>query len=302
MYIIAGATATGKTAVALELAKKIGGEIISADSMQVYRGMNIGTAKPTIEEMAGIPHHLIDVVNPDEAFSVAQFQKMAQCAIEEIYRRGNVPILAGGTGFYINAVLYGANFPENNEHEEELRVQFTALAQEKGADFLHKKLTELDSAYAQTVHANNVKRVARALAYCEASGKLFSEYNRIQKEKKPLFNAEFYVLSTEREILYERINARTNTMFKAGLIDEVQNLLEKGYHKGLAAMQGIGYKETVQIICGEVSRKDAIDAIQQATRNYAKRQETWFKNQTSNASIINTEENSTKEIAEKIMK
>jgi len=305
IFVIAGATATGKTAVAIELAKKMSGEIISADSMQVYRGMDIGTAKPTAEEMEKIPHYLIDVINPDEQFSAAEFQKKANAAIEEIHSRGRTPIIAGGTGFYINAVLYGAEFSsENNEREEELRENFATLAREKGAEFLHEKLSIADPEYAATIHPNNVKRVARALAYCEATGGLFSEYNAVQKEKKvtPLFDSVFCVLSINREILYERINARTFSMFEAGLVDEVHNLLAKGYHKGLAAMQGIGYKETVQFINGELAQAEAIAAIQQATRNYAKRQETWFRNQTPNAYVLNAEGKTPEELAEEILR
>ncbi|MCL1862076.1 MAG: tRNA (adenosine(37)-N6)-dimethylallyltransferase MiaA [Defluviitaleaceae bacterium] len=289
LIIIAGATATGKTAAAVQLAKKIGGEVISADSMQVYRGMDIGTAKPNATEMEDVPHHMLSIIEPDEAFSAAEFQKGAMAAMEGIYARGKVPIMAGGTGFYINAVLYGAEFASvGYEEEEKLREQYAIFAQENGAEALHTKLSAADPDYAATIHANNVKRVARALAYCKSTGKLFSEYNALQKEKKPLFDFDFYVISLPRHILYDRINARVLAMMDTGLVEEVQGLLEKGYSKRLAAMQGIGYKETVRFLSGEISHAEAVAAIQQNTRRYAKRQETWFRNQTQNARILHT--------------
>jgi tRNA dimethylallyltransferase len=292
IYVIAGATATGKTAYAIELAKKIGGEIISADSMQVYREMNIGTAKPTHEEMQNIPHHLIDIVNPNEQFSAAQFQTHASVAIEQILSRGKIPIVAGGTGFYINALLYGAEFSsENNPQEEKLREEFFALAKKHSPEFLHEKLAAADPTYAATLHPNNIKRVARALAYCTATGKKFSAHNAEQKNKKssPLFDTKFFVLTLPREMLYARINARTVAMFNAGFTDEVRTLLARGYHKNLAAMQGIGYKEVTQFLHNEISLDHAVSLIQQATRNYAKRQETWFRNQVCEKEILKNE-------------
>jgi len=304
IFVIGGPTASGKTAVAVELAKKKYGEVISADSMQVYMGMDIGTAKPTEVEMLGIHHHLLSIIKPDENFSVAEFQKRAVDAIENIFSRGKIPIIAGGTGFYINAVLYGTKFSSEESREGELRKIFAAEALEKGAEFLHVKLQKKDPEYAATIHANNIKRVARALAYCEATGGLFSEYNAAQKEKKTaaLFDAVFFVLSMPREILYKRINSRVIAMFDTGLVDEVRNLLEKGYDKGLAAMLGIGYKETVQFINGELTQTEAIAAIQQATRNYAKRQETWFRNQTPNACVSQAHGKTAEELAEEILK
>lgn len=313
IYVIAGATATGKTAVAVELAKKIGGEVISADSMQVYRGMDIGTAKPNAAEMAGIPHYLLDIVSPDEAFSAAEFQKRVNAAAREILARGNTPIIAGGTGFYINAWLYGTEFNPENEREEILRKNFSQIAQENGVEFLHALLAEKDPAYAASIHPNNVKRVARALAFCETTGEKFSEHNAAQKRKnlsnstarkmQPVeLDINFFVLSLPREILYERINSRVIAMFDAGLADEVQNLLDAGFHKGLAAMQGIGYKEIVKFLGGELTRDEAIAATQQATRNYAKRQETWFRNQVPNAHVIAAEGKTPTEIAAEILK
>ncbi|MCL2225013.1 MAG: tRNA (adenosine(37)-N6)-dimethylallyltransferase MiaA, partial [Defluviitaleaceae bacterium] len=305
IFVIAGPTASGKTAVAVELAKKVNGEVISADSMQVYKGMDIGTAKPTKEEMAGIPHHLLNVVEPSENFSAAEFQRLASDAIDDIFSRGKTPIIAGGTGFYINAVLYGTEFSsESNERENELREIFASQAREKGAEFLHAQLQKKDPVYAATLHPNNIKRVARALAYCEISGQLFSEHNAAQKEKHTaaLFDAAFFVLSMPREILYARINDRVVSMFDSGLEGEVRNLLEKGYHKGLAAMLGIGYKETVQLIHGELSQSETIAQIQQSTRNYAKRQETWFRNQTKSAQILHAQGKTATELAEEIIR
>jgi tRNA dimethylallyltransferase len=230
---------------------------------------------------------MIDIISPDEMFSAAEFRTRAVEAIEEIRSRGKVPVLAGGTGFYINALLYGAEFSsESNAAENALREEFAALAREKGAEFLHERLAKADPVYAAGIHANNVKRVARALAFCEATGGLFSEYNALQKKKTPVFDAEFFVLSMPREILYERINLRTLAMFEAGLVEEVRNLLSKGYNKELAAMLAIGYKETVQFLHGEISMEETVAAIRQNTRRYAKRQETWFRNQCPGAKII----------------
>lgn len=307
LIIISGATASGKTAVALSLAEKIGGEIISADSMQVYRGMDIGTAKPTPAELSKTPHHLVSIIDPSVPFSAAEFQSRATVAVAEIFSRGRVPIIVGGTGFYINALLYGVEFskaseglPEDKSPEDKLREEFAAIAAKNGAEFLHKKLAAVDPDYAATLHANNVKRVARALAYCEVTGKLFSLHNRAQKEKPPLYNAAFFKLSLPREALYARINSRTQAMFDGGIVEETRNLIAAGFGKTLAPMQGIGYKETVQYLAGEISLDGAIAATAQATRNYAKRQETWLRNQSPNAHEIFAHEKTADEIAEEI--
>jgi len=291
LKIIAGATASGKTSAAVQLAQKIDGEVASADSMQVYRHMNIGTAKPTKAEMGGIPHHLLDVVDPSEPFSVAEYQTLAVAAIKDIQARGKTAILAGGTGFYINAVLNGVDFSTVvHENEFALRKHFTEVAKEKGAEYLHSLLAEKDPVHAAIIHANNVKRVARALAYCESTGKLFSEYNARQKTRQPLFHADFYVISMPRETLYSRINARTLAMFEGGLEGEVRGLLKQGYHEALAPMQGIGYKEVIKFLKNEYTKDETISAIQQSTRNYAKRQETWFRHQAPTARLIYKED------------
>jgi len=283
LYVIAGPTASGKTAVAIELAKKINGEIVSADSMQVYKHMNIGTAKPTQAEMDDIPHYLLDVVAPDESFSVADYTQLATKAIDDILDRGRVPILAGGTGFYINAVIYGIEFTETEEgqHEKDnaLRKAYINLANEKGGEFIHQKLEALDPESAKAIHPNNIKRVARAISYCESTGQLFSVHNKAQKASVAKYDVDFNVLSMPREILYDRINMRTLQMWEAGLVAEVEHLLSLGYDPKLASMQAIGYKETIKFIYGEYTKEEAIAQIQQSTRNYAKRQETWFRHQ-----------------------
>jgi len=294
IYVIAGATATGKTALAVELAKQINGEIISADSMQVYKYMNIGTAKPTEDEKQGIKHHLLDVVNPNEPFSMAEYQKLGRIAINDILSRNKIPIIAGGTGFYINGLIFGAELSqnENNTLEDELRQKFTTIATEKGAEELHSMLHKVDPLSAEVIHPNNVKRVIRALSYNKITGKLFSAHNAQQKTNSPLYDTKFFVLNMNRTLLYERINQRTITMWQAGLVDEVRKLISMGYDSSLAPLQGIGYKEVFNYLNeGELKNKecDTISAIQQSTRNYAKRQETWFRNKNPSAYLLKVE-------------
>ena len=305
IIVIAGATATGKTAAAVALAKKINGEVVSADSMQVYKGMDIGTAKPTTAEMEGVPHHLLSIIEPHEPFSVALYQKLATSAINDIHARGAIPILAGGTGFYIKAVLQGAEFSDEevNEENQTAREIQLALADEAqkngttGAETLHQKLSAIDPDAARAIHPNNIKRVARALGFCICTGRLFSQYNAAQREKKFLYATTFCVLSFPRNVLYNRINTRTQAMFNSGLIAETETLLSKGFHKGLAALNGIGYKETIQFLNAQLTLPETINAVSQATRNYAKRQETWFRNQAPNAHIIPALEKSPNELA-----
>jgi len=283
LYVIAGPTASGKTAAAISLAKELGGEVVSADSMQIYKYMNIGTAKPTIEEMDGIPHHLLSVADPGDYFSVADYTKLATETISDIYSRGKMPILAGGTGFYINAVIYGTKFveTENGQHEKdnELREEYTKLAEQKGAAYLHEKLQNIDPDYAKTVHPNNIKKVARALSFCQTTGNLFSVHNTSQKLTKPKYDLDFRLITMPRAVLYARINRRVLAMWEAGLPNEVRILLSRGYHPELVSMQGIGYKETILYENGIQTKEETVAQIQQATRNYAKRQETWFRHQ-----------------------
>ncbi len=277
LIIIGGATATGKTRIAIELAKKINGEIISSDSMQVYKHMDIGSAKATKNELSEVKHHLIDEFYPDEDFSAFIFKDLAIKAIYDIISRGKVPILVGGTGFYINAVIYNNDFTENTSNEE-YRKELFALAEKEGNEFVHNILKEKDYESSLTIHANNVKRVVRALDYINSTNQKFSEHNKMEKEREAFFDAKFFILDEEREVLYERINMRVDKMFQDGLIDEVRFLLDKGYKKEMTSMQGIGYKEVIDYINGETNIDECVEIIKQATRNLAKRQMTWFRN------------------------
>jgi len=298
IFVIAGATASGKTAVAIALAKKIDGEIISADSMQVYKHMNIGTAKPTISERKNIPHHMLDVVSPDVAYSAALYQQHARMAITDVHARGKIPILCGGTGFYINAVLRDISFTQD---VAPVSGYFTKISASHGVAYLYDLLQETDPVSAEAIHPNNVKRVIRALSYNRETGKLFSKYNEIQKKQPDVYSAVFCVLSMDRSKLYDRINKRVGEMFAAGLVEEVAGLLESGYHPSLVSMQGIGYKETIEYIQGKHSRNQVIDKIKQNTRHYAKRQMTWFKNQNPDAIQISADGKSSYDIAREII-
>ena len=305
LYVVAGPTASGKTAVAIELARQINGEIISADSMQIYRYMDIGTAKPTKNEVVSVRHHLLDVALPSDQFSVAEYTRLATAAIQEMQSRNRIPILAGGTGFYINAVIYGTQFTESEagQHEKDnrLRKAYMQLAAEKGAIFLHEKLQAIDLDSAKAIHPNNIKRVARALSFCESTGQLFSAHNAGQKANTAKYETNLSILTMPREILYERINARVIAMWDAGLPEEVSRLLAQGYHPGLAAMQGIGYKEMVPYINGSQTKEETIAQIQQVTRNYAKRQETWFRHQAKNAWLVDVHNKTLEQIVEEIL-
>jgi tRNA dimethylallyltransferase len=293
LYVVAGPTASGKTAVAVALAKRIGGEVVNADSMQVYKGMDIGTAKPTPTEQDGIPHHLLDVVFPDEPFSAARYQELTLAVIKDIQTRGCVPILTGGTGFYINAVVYDTDFSSQTEDDTDLRDCFIALAVEKGAYHLHGLLQERDPKAAEAIHPRNTKRIARALAFVESTGSLFSAHNIIQKEKKakPTLpeGVKFFVLDLPRNILYDRINQRVEKMYEAGLEREVTGLLQAGYSPNLPAMSGIGYKET------------SMEEVKQNTRRYAKRQLTWFRHNAPHAIWLNAENKSAEQLAIQII-
>ena len=278
LIVIGGPTACGKTGFSIQLAKKIGGEIISADSMQVYRYMDIGTAKVTPEEADGVPHYLIDVFDPDEEYNVMIFQQKAKAYMEEIWAKGKVPILVGGTGFYINALLYDNDFTET-ENDTSYREECYRLAQEQGPEVLFERLKEVDPAYAEIMHANNVKRVTRALEYHYLTGQKFSEHNAEQKEKETPYNAAVIILNMDREKLYERIELRIDLMMEQGLLEEVRGLLEKGYSPDLVSMQGIGYKEFVPYFNGECTLEEAVTQLKTNTRRFAKRQLTWFRRQ-----------------------
>lgn len=276
LIIIAGPTATGKSAAAIELAHMYNGEIVSADSMQVYKYMDIGTAKPNAADLAKVKHHMIDIVLPDYDFNAAIFHNKAKEAVREIHSRGKIPILAGGTGFYINALLY------NNEFEayEDKKSGYRNELYKKSKEALFETLMETDPQYAQTTHMHNIKRVVRALEYYYETGEKFSAYNKRNKENRACeYNFKFFILTREREKLYTVINKRVDKMIEEGLIDEVKYLLERGYTKTMTSMQGLGYKEICAYLNSEITCQEAINMVKQGTRRFAKRQITWFKNQ-----------------------
>lgn len=276
LVILTGPTAVGKTKASIGLAKAIGGEIISADSMQVYKQMDIGSAKIKPSEMDGIPHYLVDILEPDEEFHVVLFQQMAKQAIQKIYEKGKIPILVGGTGFYIQAVLYDIDFSAN-EKDTSYREKLEKLAQTKGAEYLHDRLREVDEKSAQDIHANNVKRVIRALEYFHQTGEKISEHNEEQRKKVSPYNFSYFVLNDERAHLYENINLRVDQMINEGLVREVQSLKEKGYTRDMVSMQGLGYKEMLDYLDNKCSLEEAVEIIKRDTRHFAKRQITWFK-------------------------
>lgn len=276
LVVLTGPTAVGKTKLSLALAKRIGGEIISADSMQVYEDMDIGSAKIMPEEMQGIPHHLISVLKPSESFDVVTFQRLCREALKEIYARGGIPIVAGGTGFYIQALLRDIDFTENEE-DKEYRASLEEIAKNQGAEVLHDMLEQVDPASAKSIHANNVKRVIRALEFHHLTGQRISMHNETEKQKDRAFNACYFVLNDDRELLYERIEKRVDEMINAGLVDEVRKLREMGCNRGMVSMQGLGYKEILEYLEGETSLEEAICKIKLSTRHFAKRQLTWFR-------------------------
>ena len=276
LVILTGPTAVGKTALSIRLAKEIGGEIISADSMQVYKGMDIGSAKIRPEEMQGVPHYLIDELDPDEEFHVVRFQQMAKTYLQQIWQRGHIPIIVGGTGFYIQALLYDIDFTEN-KNDDAYRQEMEQLAAEKGAEYLHQMLAELDPRSAQDIHANNVKRVIRALEFYHETGQKISEHNEKERQKISPYNFAYFVLNDDRSRLYQRIDQRIDIMLEEGLVEEVKRLKVKGYTRDMVSMQGLGYKEILDYLAGEISLDEAVYRIKRDTRHFAKRQITWFK-------------------------
>lgn len=276
LIILTGPTAAGKTKLSIALAKALNGEIISADSMQVYRYMDIGSAKIKSEEMDGVPHHLVDVLEPMDDFNVVMFQKYAKEAMEKVYARGKVPILVGGTGFYIQSVLYDIDFTENDENTE-LRRELETLAQEKGAQYLHDMLKECDPKAAEEIHANNIKRVIRAIEYNRQTGGKISEHNETERQKESPYASCYFVLTDERAHLYQNIDKRVDIMLEEGLVDEVKHLLEMGCKRESTAMQGLGYKEIIAYLLGEITLEEAVYLIKRDTRHFAKRQLTWFR-------------------------
>ncbi len=276
LIIITGPTAVGKTDLSLELAKAVGGEIISADSMQVYRHMDIGSAKIMPEEMQGIPHHLIDVIEPEEEFHVVRFQEMAKDAMEGIYARGHIPVVTGGTGFYIQALVRDIDFTETGS-DEAYRQELEALAREQGAEVLHEMLAKADPVSAEEIHANNVKRVIRALEYYHFTGEPISAHNAAQRQKASPYTCVCFVLNRDRGELYRRIDRRVDQMLEQGLLEEVKKLADMGYTKDMVSMQGLGYKELLACLDGELSYEEAVYILKRDTRHFAKRQLTWFK-------------------------
>ena len=280
LIVIAGPTAVGKSGLAVRLAEKIGGSIISADSMQVYRGMDIGTAKISKEDMRSIPHYLLDVADPADDFTVADYQPLAETAIREVLNEGRIPILVGGTGFYIQAVVYGIDFDTDEGTDTKLRKELSALEKVRGKGYLHQCLEAVDPVSARLIHPNNTRRIIRALEFYEHTGEPFSEHNRRESEKKARYQTAFYVLTDDRKKLYARIDRRAALMVKEGLVDEVRRLLADGVPYTAQSMNSLGYKETVKALRNseaELDRKALISEIALHTRHYAKRQLTWFK-------------------------
>lgn len=272
VVVIVGPTAVGKTKTGIELAKAFDGEIVSGDSVQVYRGMDIGSAKVTKEEAEGIPHHLIDICDPDDAMSVAMFQTLARAAIDDIYARGKLPIIVGGTGLYIRSILYDYEFVEQPV-DEALRAELERFAEVEGREALHQRLVQLDPERAATIHPNNVRRVVRALEVA-----MQGDTQTTDSAPSEHYDFRLFVLHADREILYDRINQRVDAMMEAGLVEEVERLLAQGY-RDTQAMRAIGYKEMIPFIDGKMSKENAIDLLKQHTRQFAKRQLTWFRHQ-----------------------
>lgn len=276
LIVLAGPTASGKTGLSVKLAENIKGSVISADSMQVYRHMDIGSAKIRPEEMKGIPHYLIDELMPEEEFNIVLFQKLAKKYLAEIYANERIPILTGGTGFYIQSVLYNIDFSKESTSES-LRLELEAFADANGAAALHEKLALIDPASAEAIHPNNRKRVIRALEFYEQNGYPISEHNETERQKDSPYQSALFVLTDDRKILYEQIDRRVDLMMKNGLLEEVLTLKEMGCHRGMISMQGLGYKELLAYLEGEISLEEAIYRIKRDTRHFAKRQLTWFK-------------------------
>lgn len=277
LIILAGPTAVGKTSLSIRLAKETGGEIISADSMQVYRHMDIGSAKITKEEMEGVPHYLVDVLEPEEEFNVVRFQQMAKEAAERIWEKGKIPLVVGGTGFYIQALLCDIDFTENDGDESYRRQLEQKASDEEGASELYEMLKAVDLKAAQEIHPRNIKRIVRALEFYHQTGKKISEHNETQRQKMSPYNYAYFVLTDERGRLYERIDRRVDLMMEQGLLDEVRYLKKRGVRKDSTAMQGLGYKELYAYLDGEYPLDEAVRIIKRDTRHFAKRQLTWFK-------------------------
>lgn len=306
LVIIAGPTAVGKSELAVKLAKRINGEIISADSMQVYKTMDIGSAKISKEEMEGIPHHLIDILEPNEDFSVALFKEYAIEAVNDIIGRGKIPILVGGTGFYIQALIYDIDFGDISDEPSPYRKELEKIAKDNPPEVLFNELMKVDPESCSIIHMNNVKRVIRALEFFHDTGKPISEHNKEQHENEPAFNFVYFVLNDEREAVYERIDRRVDKMIANGLEQEVKNLVERGLTDKNISMLGLGYHEIYRYLINEISLEEAIYLIKRDTRHFAKKQLTWFKREKETVWINRNEHNQNSDnmlmIMEKILK
>lgn len=276
LVVLTGPTAVGKTKLSISLAKALNGEIISADSMQVYKYMDIGSAKIRPGEMDGVVHYLVDELLPSEEFHIVKFQEMAKQAMDTIYKKGKIPVIVGGTGFYIQAITRDIDFTQA-EQEDHYRRELEMLAREKGAEYLHEMLARVDEKSAEQIHANNVKRVIRALEFYHQNGFPISRHNEEQKERTSPYNLAYFVLNAPRELLYERIDRRVDQMMEEGLVDEVKKLREMGCHRGMVSMQGLGYKEILAYLEGDYSLDEAVRILKRDTRHFAKRQLTWFR-------------------------
>ena len=275
VIVICGPTASGKTALSIELAKKINGEIVSCDSMQIYKEMNIGTAKPTREEMQGIKHYMIDIISPDERYSVADYKKQAKESIKEILSKGKVPIVVGGTGLYVDSLIYEIDYPEI-EFDEKYREELEQEVEERGLEALYEKAKEIDEEAIKKISSNDKKRILRILEIYHATGKNKTEQEKESRKTPVEFDYKVFALNMDREKLYERINKRVDLMIENGLIEEVENIYKK-YNKFPTAMQGLGYKEVVQYLEKRLTKEEMIEKIKQETRKFAKRQLTWFR-------------------------
>ena len=275
VVVICGPTASGKTSLSIELAKKIDGEIISCDSMQIYKDMNVGTAKVTKTEMQGIKHYLIDIISPEERYSVADYKKAAEKAIIEILEKGKTPIIVGGTGLYVDALIYGIEYP-NIEFDEKYRKQLENRVETEGLETLYEEAKKIDKQAVQKISSNDQKRILRVLEIYNATGKTKTEQEIESRKNEVKYDYRVFAINMDREKLYDRINKRVDIMIQKGLIEEVENLLKK-YNEFPTAMQGLGYKEVVEYIQGKVLKEDMIENIKRESRRYAKRQITWFK-------------------------
>ena len=275
VIVICGPTASGKTALSIELAKKINGEIVSCDSMQIYKDMNIGTAKPTIEEMQGIKHYLLDFIEPDKRYSVAEFKKDAEKAIEEILAKEKIPIVVGGTGLYVDSLIYGIEY-QDIKLDEEYRKELELIVNEKGLGILYEQAKQIDEQAMKKISSNDKKRIMRVLEIYKATGKNKTEQEMESRKNEVKYDFKVFSLNMDREVLYDRINKRVDIMIEQGLIEEVKNIIQK-YSEFPTAMQGLGYKEVVEYLNGKCSKEEMIEKIKMETRRYAKRQLTWFR-------------------------